>query len=146
MKQKIIVTLVVFVSLALILQVIPYGKDHTNPPVIEEPEWENPEIRALAQRACFDCHSHETVWPWYSNIAPVSWLIYSDVIEGRKHINFSDWNRGTHQHIDEFEEVYEENTMPPATYLFLHPEAKLSDVEKQKLFESLEKLTQHHDE
>jgi hypothetical protein len=50
-------------------------------------------VRALAVRACFDCHSNETVWPWYSNIAPASWLTQSDVDEGRKHLNFSEWDR-----------------------------------------------------
>lgn len=89
----------------------------------------------LAQCTCFDCHSNETRWPWYSNLALASWLIYRDVEEGRHHINFSDWGRQEEQHADEFEEVFEENSMPPAQYLLLHPEARLSTEEKQKLFD-----------
>jgi hypothetical protein len=68
----------IFVS--LVIQLIPYGHDHTNPTILQEPNWNNPETRAITKRACFDfdCHSNETVWPWYSNIAPVSWLVYRD--------------------------------------------------------------------
>src|SRR5690348_18457917 len=75
-----------------LIQLIPYGHNHTNPPVAQEPTWDSPQTRDLAVRACFDCHSNETVWPWYSNIAPLSWLIQHDVDEGRQNLNFSDWN------------------------------------------------------
>jgi hypothetical protein len=128
------------VVLAVLIQLIPYGHDHTNPPVRSEPAWASLQARALGVRACFDCHSNETKWPWYSNIAPISWLIYSDVTEGRQHINFSDWNRPEHQHVDEFQEVYQENSMPPANYLLLHPEARLSQAERRQLFDELAKL------
>jgi hypothetical protein len=59
----------------LVIQLIPYGHDHTNPPVVKEAPWDSPRTRELAVGACFDCHSNETVWPWYSNIAPGSWLL-----------------------------------------------------------------------
>jgi Haem-binding domain len=55
--------------------------------------WDAPETRELAVRACFDCHSNETVWPWYSHVAPISWLVWSDVVRGRKELNFSEWDR-----------------------------------------------------
>jgi hypothetical protein len=139
----IVIGLMVF---GLLIQLIPYSHNHTNPPVNAEPAWDSPETRVLAQRACFDCHSNETRWPWYSNIAPVSWLVYHDVMEGRMHINFSDWNRPEEQHADEFQEVFEENSMPPVNYLLLHPEARLSPEEKQKLFDGLMILAEsyHH--
>ena len=70
----------------------------------------------------------------------MSWLIYHDVTEGRTHINFSDWNRPEHQHVDKFQEVHNENSMPPANYLLLHPEARLSPAERKQLFEELGKL------
>ena len=73
-------------------------------------------------------------------VAPVSWLIYHDVTEGRTHINFSDWNRPEHQHVDKFQEVHNKNSMPPANYLLLHPEARLSPAERKQLFEELGKL------
>ena len=61
-------------GLFVLIQLVRFGRNHTNPPVAQEPSWDSTETRALAERACFDCHSNETVWPWYSNIAPVSWL------------------------------------------------------------------------
>ena len=64
----------------LIIQFVPYGRDHTNPPVIAEPAWDSPQTRALFFRACADCHSNETKWPWYSTIAPASWLITRDTL------------------------------------------------------------------
>jgi|KBSSwiStaDraftv2_1062776.scaffolds.fasta_scaffold2015676_1 Haem-binding domain len=79
----------VFVLL-LLIQLVPVWLFQTNPPVVAEPAWDSPQTRALAQRACFDCHSNETQWPLYSRIAPVSWLITSDVIRGRR-LNFSTW-------------------------------------------------------
>ena len=74
----------------LLLQLIPYGHAHNNPVVVKEPAWDSPTTRTLAQRACFDCHSNETVWPWYTNIAPVSWMTQHDVEDGRRKLNFSD--------------------------------------------------------
>ena len=77
----------------LAIQLAPYGRDHTNPPARREPAWDSPQTRSLAARACFDCHSNETVWPWYSNVAPFSWLVQRDVDKGRKDLNFSEWDR-----------------------------------------------------
>ena len=57
------------------IQLVPYGRDHRNPPVTQEPRWDRPETRALAMRACFDCHSNETVWPWYTYVAPVFFAV-----------------------------------------------------------------------
>ena len=140
MKRKLLFIVIGLLGFGLLIQLIPYGHDHINPSVNAEPKWDSSETRALAQRVCFDCHSNETRWPWYSNIAPASWLVYHDVIEGRMHINFSDWNRPEEQHVDEFQEVFDKNSMPPAQYLLLHPEARLSTEEKQKLFDGLMKL------
>src|SRR5215831_3235209 len=77
----------------VLIQLIPFGREHTNPPVTQEPAWDSPGTRELAKRACFDCHSNETVWPWYSRVAPVSWLTQRDVNGGRRHVNFSEWNK-----------------------------------------------------
>lgn len=140
MKRLILYAVGALGALAVLIQLIPYGREHTNPPVRREPAWTSLEARALAVRACFDCHSNATKWPWYSNIAPISWLVYNDVTEGRQHINFSDWNRPEHQHVDEFEQVYQENSMPPANYLLLHPRARLSQSEQEQLFDELAKL------
>ncbi len=88
--RALLIVLFVLAALFLVIQLLPFGRDHTNPVVVSEPNWDSPATRSLAQRACFDCHSNESVWPWYSNIAPVSWLVYNDVIEGRSQMNFSD--------------------------------------------------------
>ena len=123
----------------ILLQLIPYGKNHTNPPVIQEPPWDSAVTRELAQRACFDCHSNETVWPWYSKIAPVSWLVQRDVDEGREKLNFSEWNRKAEfEELNEVGEAIQEGKMPPLTYYPTHPKARLSDIEKQQLIQGLQ--------
>ena len=122
----------------LLLQLVPYGRNHTTPPVVAEPNWDSPETRALAERACFDCHSNETVWPWYSHVAPVSWLVQRDTMEGREHLNFSTWGRGGEEDGEEMAEVIAEGEMPPAIYLVTHPEARLTAAEKQALMQGLQ--------
>ena len=94
MKRVIRIGLFALVGLFLLIQVIPYGRDHSNPPVTAEPAWDSQRTEALARAACFDCHSNETEWPWYTNVAPMSWLIQRDVDEGRRKRNYSEWNRG----------------------------------------------------
>lgn len=136
MKKFLLSFAVVLIVMALAIQLVPYGRDHTNPPVLQEPAWDSPQTRALAQRACFDCHSNETVWPWYSSIAPVSWLTQRDVDEGRAKLNFSEWGRGE-QEADEIAEVIREGEMPMPIYLLQHPEARLSAAEKQALIHGL---------
>ena len=126
----------VFVLLVAI-QLIPYGRTHANPPVVQEPQWDSPATRELARRACFDCHSNETVWPWYSNIAPLSWIIQRDVEEGRRKLNFSEWNRPQEEG-GEITEVIREGEMPPFYYVITHPAAALSEQEKQILIAGLE--------
>ena len=106
--------------------------DRTNPPVTREIRWDSPETRLLAQRACFDCHSNETSWPWYSRIAPVSLILYNHVTEGRNHLNFSAWDQPNHD-FEEVEEVLNEGKMPTRDYLLLHPKARLAQDEVARL-------------
>ena len=121
----------------LLLQVIPVGS-RENPPVIKEPAWDSPKTRELAVKACFDCHSNETVWPWYSYVAPISWLVIHDVDEGREHLNLSEFDRPqTHAH--EAAEQVEEGEMPLPIYRPLHPEASLTPEETKLLIEGLGK-------
>lgn len=130
MKRKLLIGLPP--ALLLVLQLVPYGRDHTNPPVRAEPAWPSPEVRALAVRACFDCHSNETRWPWYSNVAPVSWLVSNHVDEGRHELNFSEFDR-PQKHAKDAAEELEEGEMPLPGYVALHAEAKLTEAEKQQL-------------
>jgi hypothetical protein len=137
-------------ALIVLIQLVPFGRNHTNPPVVQEPAWDSPETRALAVRACFDYHSNETNWKWYTNIAPFSWLIQRDVDEGRERLNFLEWGmagsgeegeggeggeRG--EGAEEAGEVILEGEMLPAQYLLMHPEAHLTDAEKQALVQGL---------
>lgn len=122
--------------LFLLIQLVPYGRNHTNPPVIQEPNWDSTQTRDLAARACFDCHSNETKWLWYHNIAPISWGVQHDVDEGREYLNFSEWNR-EQEELDEIPEVIREGEMPLKQYLLAHPEARLSDAEREQLIQGL---------
>ena len=146
--KKILILAGVVIGVFLLLQLVPYGKDHTNPPVVSEPIWDSPQTRALAVRACFDCHSNESVWPWYSNIAPISWLVQRDVDEGRQKLNFSEWRayKGNGEsgereekeyEWDDIEEVIRSGEMPLPIYVIQHPEAKLTAAEKEQLIEGL---------
>lgn len=110
----------------------------TNPPVTGD-VGAPPEVAGLLRRACYDCHSNETRWPWYAQVAPVSWLVTHHVDEGRRELNFSEWQgydaqRRAHK-LEETEELVREGEMPMKGYLPLHPEARLSDAEKQRLLD-----------
>jgi hypothetical protein len=120
------------VILFALIQFVPYGRDHENPPVIAEPAWDSPQTRELFFRACKDCHSHETNWPWYASIAPISWMMQYDIDEGRSHFNVSRWGQGK-QDADEAAGMLRKGEMPPWFYLPAHPEAQLTDAEKQAL-------------
>lgn len=133
-KRIIIWGLLIVVGGFLLIQLVPYGRDHNNPSVTSEPDWDSQQTRELAQRACFDCHSNETVWPWYSQVAPVSWLVQHDTEEGRQHLNFSTWDSGGKgREPEEAIETLTEGEMPPTAYLTTHPEARLTATEKQAL-------------
>jgi len=133
------IAVIVTVVLLLLIQAVPYGRDHSNPPVRQEPPWDSPKTRALAAGACFDCHSNQTHWPWYSNIAPASWLIQHDVSAGRDKVNFSEWDR-PQEESDELAEQVEENKMPPTYYRWFHSEARLSSAEREALIRWFETM------
>lgn len=117
-----------------VIQLIPYGHNHANPPIVKEPAWNSPATRMLAKRACFNCHSYETTWPWYSRLAPASWLIYHDVQQGRRKVNFSNWQEVTGA---QFKREISSGEMPPIQYRLAHPEARLTAAEKQSLIDGL---------
>jgi hypothetical protein len=123
-------------ALLLALQLVPYGRDHSNPPVIRDAPWPTDEGRSLAVDACYDCHSNETKWPWYSHVAPMSWLVQRDVERGRAELNFSEWEGDA----DDAADAVEDGSMPPRNYTLLHPDARLSAEEKAALVRELEAL------
>ena len=130
------VTLAVVVGLVVFLQIIPYGRAHTNPPVVAEPKWDSPRTRELAKRACFDCHSNETAWPWYGSVAPLSWVMQHHVDVGRSVMNFSEWNQ-TWLLANESASQIMRREMPPRSYLLLHEHAKLTEQERVELARGL---------
>ncbi|HEX7555294.1 MAG TPA: heme-binding domain-containing protein [Leptolinea sp.] len=108
----------------------------TNPPVTGEPAWDSPQTRVLAQRACFDCHSNETSWPWYDRMPVGSWIAAFDTIRGRRALNFSEWRVGGR--IREAAESIQGGSMPPGIYTLMHPTAILNAQEKQQLIQGLQ--------
>lgn len=121
--------------LFLLIQLIPAAAA-SNPPVEEEVAAPDAVLGILSQ-SCYDCHSHETTWPWYANVAPAKWLVRSHVDDAREDLNFSAWNRydaadRTHKWEEVAEEVSEAH-MPLRSYLFVHRDARLSDTDRQVL-------------
>jgi mono/diheme cytochrome c family protein len=137
-KRILVLFTVGLVVLFALIQAVPYGRSHSNPPVTQEPKWDSTQTRALAQRACFDCHSNLTKWRWYSNIAPVSWLVQRDVDGGRGALNFSEWNKPMDSSAGDVTEAIRGGSMPPWFYVLLHSSAKLSSAEKDALIRGLE--------
>lgn len=116
----------------LLIQLVPV--ERSNPTGGARIAWDSPRTEALARRACMDCHSNETVWPGYSRVAPVSWFVANHVNEGRREMNFS---TGHDVEIDECSREMQRGKMPMASYIWLHPEAKLSATEQQELLAGL---------
>lgn len=144
MKKIIIGGIVIGVAGILLISAIALLLEN-NPPVVKEPPWDSPQTRALAVRACFDCHSNQTHWPWFTKVPFGSWLAVADTIRGRGSLNFSEW--GTSSRGDGEGEgrggggiarVIEDGSMPPWQYLLLHPNANLSAAEKQQLITGLQ--------
>lgn len=121
----------VLVVVGIVIQFIPVNQ--TNPP-ITAPLTAPADVQAVLDRACMDCHSNATKWPWYSKIAPGAWLIAYDVNEGREHLNFSEFTsmsaKDQKHAFEEIIEVIDEGEMPPPVYTPLHPEARLTDADK----------------
>lgn len=139
LNKKLLVRLVVVFAVLLVtggaaIQLVPYGRDHDNPPVIQDAPWDSARTRELAVKACFDCHSNETHWPWYSNIAPISWLTQNNVEEGRDELNFSEWNR--EQDSDDIVESVVDGEMPPLEYRLRFWD-RISSSEKDELIAGL---------
>ena len=117
-----------------VLQLVPV--DPSNPPVVFDLP-SPPGVKAILQRSCYDCHSHETDWPWYGYVAPVSWKIVYDVRKARSEMNFSTWRLYRRDKrtrlLQDLLEAVDEESMPPWYYRVLHPEVGLSDSERETL-------------
>jgi len=143
-RRKLLLGLAVAFVLA---QLVPVPR--TNPPVEEEVD-APPEARAVLERSCYDCHSHETRWPWYARVAPASWLLAYDVSEAREHLNFSTWGRydakERKENLEAIAEMVEGGEMPLWYYLPLHPDARLSpgDVAALRAWTGVSQGSEHH--
>jgi len=133
-KRPVRVAAVAILAALLAIQVV--AVERTNPPskgVFEAP----PEIEATLRRACYDCHSNQTRWPWYSHVAPVSWLIARDVNLGRKEINFSEWGSyypaTRRRKLKWMGRALGEERMPPWSYRLMHPGARLTEADREAL-------------
>jgi len=123
----------------LLIQLIPVQR--TNPPVVTQIKWDSPQTQALWQRACADCHSNETIWPWYSYVAPASWLVSFDVVRGRRELNISELNTSSSRFAsfgNRLVRAVQEGEMPPVQYLIMHPNAHLTAQESQQLINGLQ--------
>ncbi len=125
------------VAVFAVIQAVPYGRAHRNPPVRVEPAWDSPSTRALAKRACFDCHSNETEWPWYASVAPVSWLTQRDVEAGRRALNYSEWDQRQKEGAESAKTV-QKGEMPPWYYTLFQPKARLTSAEREALVRGLQ--------
>ncbi|MFH0908727.1 MAG: heme-binding domain-containing protein [bacterium] len=122
--------LVALAAAVVLIQFVPVAR--TNPPVtgdIPAPA----DAKAVIRRACYDCHSNESKWPWYSHVAPVSWLVTHDVNEARRKMNFSEWNKLSAdkqaRNLRNALEEIEGKDMPPKIYVPMHPDARLGDAD-----------------
>ena len=133
----VLLTLASLVVLFGLMQLVPYGRTHRNPPTTMEPPWDSPRTRELAVRACFDCHSNHTKWPWYANVAPFSWVVEFDVEVARTVVNYSEWDRpyalGGYSGARTAD-----GSMPPYKYRKAHPEADLTPQERFELARGLD--------
>jgi hypothetical protein len=128
--------IVIFAFIAVLLLAQAIRIEKSNPPVSADIS-ADPAVKPLLRRACYNCHSNETVWPWYSNMAPASWLVGSDVKEARRRMNFSEW--GTYsseiqsQKLRGIAEEMESGEMPPWYYALAHSESRLNQVERDQI-------------
>lgn len=134
------VTLVVIALVALfaVVQLLPVGRIE-NPPVKREPPWDSPATRQLAVAACFDCHSNQTRHVWYEKVVPVSLWIKNHVDNGRRSLNFSEFDPNRHRSGQRIAETITEGRMPPSYYTWfgLHSTARLTAAQRDQLIRGL---------
>jgi len=125
----------VLVAILLAVQLIPMAR--TNPAPTRDVRWDTTATRDLAVRSCADCHSDATAWPWYSHVAPVSWFVINHVNDGRRHLNFSEWNLPQRATFDDVEKNVTSGDMPIWNYVLMHKDAKLTPGETTQLLAGL---------
>ncbi len=141
-RNKILLAVIGLVLVGfIVIQFLPVGRltwtlqRNPNPPVEVQINWNSAEAERLARIACYDCHSNETIYPWYAQIAPVSWLVTRDVNRGRRAMNFSEDPASEYDMGDFRWHLF--NNMPPRVYRVMHPEANLTDDQRQQIYDAL---------
>lgn len=134
MKRTLVMLVGALAIVFVAVQLVPV--DRNNPPVVAD--FDGPaDVESVLRTSCYDCHSHEVRWPWYSRVAPASWLVAHDVREARDHLNFSKWEILDAKHrakmAEEMWEEVEERQMPLPMYLLAHPDARLTETAKATL-------------
>jgi hypothetical protein len=134
MPKGVKIAVLVFVVILLLAQAIRI--DRSNPLVRSDLPAAHA-VKPILRRACYNCHSNETIWPWYSGLAPASWLVGNDVKEGREHLNFSEWgvyDSGTQSHkLRGIAEEVQGGEMPPWYYSMVHRQSRLSPAERDQI-------------
>jgi len=127
----VVMLLIQFIRIDKVNPASPAGQDFVT---VEKPP---AAVASILKNACYDCHSHQTTYPWYTNLAPVSWMIRSHIKGGRQHVNFSTWGaydaKKRDHKLAEIAEEVGENRMPMKSYTWLHSEAKLSAADREIL-------------
>ncbi len=128
-------------GLFVLIQLVPYGRDHKSPPVTKAAVFQSAAVQQMVTDSCADCHSNLTEWPWYTHVAPASWLVQNDVDGGRKIMNLSEWDK-PQPPLDEVVEKIESGAMPPLKYKVMpnHSKARLSSKQKQQLVAGFRQL------
>ena len=116
-----------------LIQLVPYGRAHGNPPVRSQPRWDSARTQKLFAQACGACHSNLTTWPWYSDVAPVSWLVQHDVEDGRNRFDVSTWRQQPQPDARRVADAILSGRMPPLQYKLIHSESRLSAAQKREL-------------
>lgn len=132
--RKIIVPIVLILGL---IQFIPHQHPTATADAADKIVVNNPEVKNILDKACMDCHSNETKYPWYAEVTPINMWIDGHIEEGREHLNFSEWNSLSEEDrkhaIKETIEVVHEKEMPMLFYWLIHWDAKLTDAERETL-------------
>ncbi len=140
MKKLLKIIVIIVVITFFVLQL--FRPDRTNPPIVEAETLEAAtalpaDVQAVLSRSCYDCHSHNTLFPWYSNVSPFSWFLADHIEEGRNEINFSVWNTYSEEKkiwkLEEICEQVESKAMPLPSYLWIHRDAVLEEQERKLL-------------
>ena len=149
MSKRVKIFLYVLLGLFALLQLYPVSRPDVkleNPNDLMEHVEVPKNVATIIKSTCYDCHSNESNYPWYANIAPVKWLIYNDIREAREELNFSEWNTLTKMDkaeiLDDIYTEVSEEEMPLKIYSFMHPRTKLSKADREAVSEWAEMVAE----